>query len=87
MYFVYRKRKKSSEKNHPDKSDLINALLKYNSEITEKKRKRNEATNALCSEIRNKDQQEYTSTNRDYNKDRDEHMKMIKRARNCEKVN
>ena len=83
MYFVYRKRKK----NHPDKSDLINALLKYNSETTEKKRKRNEATNALCSKIRSKDQQEYTSTNQDYNKDRDEHMKMIKIARNCEKVN
>ena len=33
---------------HPDKSDLMHALLSYNSEITRKKRKINESTNSQC---------------------------------------
>ena len=33
---------------HPDKSDLMHVLLNYNSEITGKKRKRNEGTNGQC---------------------------------------
>ena len=62
---------------HPDKPDLMHALLNYNSEITGKKRKRNEGTNGQCnSKVRkirktgeSKDQQEDTSSNQDEKKD------------------
>ena len=65
---------------HPDKSDLMHVLLNFNSEITGKKRKRNEGMNGQCnSKVRkirkieeSKDQQEDSSSNRDENKDPDE---------------
>ena len=61
---------------HSHKSDLIHALLNYKSEITGKKRKRNEGTNGHCDakvrKIRkaeaSKDQQEDTSSNQDEKK-------------------
>ena len=65
---------------HTDKSDLMHALLNYNSETTEKKKKRNEGTNDQChSKVRkiresevSEGQQEDTSSNQDEEKDRDE---------------
>ena len=65
---------------HPDKSDLMYALLNYNSEITGKRRKRNEGTNCQCdSKVRkigkieeSKYKQEDTSLNQDEIKDWDE---------------